>query len=224
MRKLVGFFGQSGCGKTTLINSFDGRFFNNHQIKVVPNVIRTLLKRNTYYFPNHIIEMIDNGEDISDSIFKYLDSQYRLQKDSYDYVNKYVESSDDNTIIITDRSPIDYMAITKGSIEYFSKKGYVFNTNSDTDLCMKVRKYDGVVQETNNLLSSYNSVVVVYPHNDNIDLSDGVRDLFLGDEWTGDNWYEKCDVVDYSKYKHIRETDLDQRKLILEQYFDEITR
>jgi len=201
--KIVGFFGQSGSGKTTIIRNVDKRI-NNQSIIQNTGLIRYLFNKNSYTDPLNIIAenkqeiyRIESPEERNEKIFsvydKYIRSQMQLLNDwSTEVYLLTLEEYPEPSILLFDRSPIDFYAITvcgiKTIIEEFGKKLSPMNEHF-----MKLNRQIAE-DNTNNF---FNAIFVTKPwESSNINtLRDGIRDQYLSDKYTGDIWYKQYDNI-----------------------------
>jgi len=196
--KIVGFFGQSGAGKTTIIRNVDKKV-NGKIILQNTGIIRYLFKKNNYYKnPINIINDKKRKVDVItsekekeakiDEIYeKYIRSQMQLLNDWSTEVylatkEKYAQES----ILLLDRSPIDFYVLTlcglKVLIDAFGKP---LNDNGE----YFVRLNEQIAEDNTN--NFFNAIFVTKPWStSNINtLRDGIRDQYLTKDYTNDNWY-----------------------------------
>lgn len=206
--KIIGFFGQSGAGKTTIIRNVRGPI-NGQRISPCTGIIRYLFNKNVYLNPVDLLQKYD--KDLSelkgnernskiDEIYeKYIKSQMQLLNDfSTEVFLSTQHKLHKPTILLTDRSPIDFYAITVGGMNYLkSELGKVPN-----DHCQFLINLCKQTAETNTK-NFYNAIFVTYPWKDQgiNKLKDGVRDQYLTEFYTGDNWYQIIKDVDIEGVK-----------------------
>lgn len=206
--KIVGFFGQSGAGKTTIIRNVRGPI-NGHRISPSTGIIRYLFNKNSYLNPVDLLQNYRsdletaNPKELNakiDEIYeKYIRSQMQLLND---FSTEVFLSTQDNqlspSILLTDRSPIDFYAITVGGMNYLQSELNKVPNDHCTFLISVCKK----IAETNTK-NFYNSIFVTYPWNDQgiNNLKDGIRDQYLTEFYTGDNWYNIINDVDIGDVK-----------------------
>ena len=234
--KIVGFFGQSGAGKTTIIRNVNKKV-NNQMIVQNTGIIRYLFnKNNSYKNPANIIadnkqelEGIKSSEErdakISAIYEKYIRSQMQLLNDWSTEVylltqETYVEPS----ILLLDRSPIDFYAITICGLKVLKDE---FETELDPMNEYFVRLNKQISEDNTN--NFFNAIFVTKPWtNNNINtLRDGIRDQYLSDKYTGDKWYETykdMKIIEKIKTFYIEEdiTDLYKRAKLVSEKLSEI--
>ena len=200
--KIVGFFGQSGAGKTTIIRSVadnvDGR-------KVYKNtgIIRYLFTKNvnSYKSPNDFISQKDAimaeanpGSQIATMYERYIKSQFQLMNDfSTEVFTAARADYPKPSVMLLDRCPLDFHALTEcGVAHLLSVFGGKMNKNHNFYLD---REKTTAVYNTTKF---FDAIFVVKPWaNGSINgLVDGVRDQYLSPFYAGDNWYSKIDGLD----------------------------
>jgi ABC-type dipeptide/oligopeptide/nickel transport system ATPase component len=207
--KIVGFFGQSGSGKTTIIRNVDKKV-NNQVIFQNTGIIRYLFKKNDYYVnPAGLVDeclekvnALKNGEKNAeiDIIYeRYIRSQFQLLNDwSTEVYMTTTESYSTPSILLVDRSPIDFYVLTLCGMEYlqevFKKKMNQFCTY----LISLIRQT--AEDNTNNFL---NAIFITKPWktSDINNLKDGIRDQYLTDGYIGENWYPRFDDINLTETK-----------------------
>lgn len=202
--KIVGFFGQSGSGKTTIIRNTDKKSNGRPLIKEL-GIIRYLFKKNDYYLnPKQLIDEnysivealtdIDQKNAKIDEIYeKYIRSQFQLLNDwSTEIYIKTTETYYTPTILLVDRSPIDFYVLSMCGMNKLIKK-FGKEPNSTYDHFIKLIKKTAE-SNTNNFL---NAVFVTKPWKSDSkeELIDGVRDQYLDEEYTGTSWYDLFDDI-----------------------------
>lgn len=204
--KIVGFFGQSGSGKTTIIRNVDKRV-NNQAIIQNTGIVRYLFKKNnSYQDPINIIaeskqekdnaQEKDNTQETDKTIGvyeRYIRSQMQLLNDwSTEVFLLTQEVYPEPSILLLDRSPIDFYVMTvcgiNTLIDEFGKK-----LSPMDEHFLKLNKQIAE-DNTNNF---FNAIFVTKPWGDsNINtLRDGIRDQYLSEKYTGDVWYEQYDKI-----------------------------
>jgi len=198
--KIVGFFGQSGSGKTTIIRNVDKRV-NNQMIIQNTGIIRYLFnKNNSYKNPVNIIT--DNKQELADikstqerdakiSVIyeNYIRSQMQLLNDwSTEVYLLTQEIYTEPSILLFDRSPIDFYAITVCGLKVL-KDEFEKELDPMNEYFLRLNKQIAE-DNTNNF---FNAIFVTKPwSNNNINtLRDGIRDQYLSDKYTGDIWYDQ---------------------------------
>jgi hypothetical protein len=206
--KIIGFFGQSGAGKTTIIRNVRGPI-NGHRISPSTGIIRYLFNKNTYVNPVGLLQTYrdviegatpDELNTKIDEIYeKYIKSQMQLLNDFSTEV--FLSTQDTHTtpvMLLTDRSPIDFYAITVGGMKYLQSQ----LNKEPNDHC---KFLIGLCKETAevNTKNFYNAIFVTHPwKTQGINrLKDGIRDQYLTEFYTGDNWYKIMEDVDIGDVK-----------------------
>ena len=202
--KVVGFFGQSGSGKTTIIRNVDKRI-NGHIVVQNTGIIRYLFKKNNYYKnPLSIIadeqKAIDatppeERDDKIASVYEiYIRSQIRLLNDwSTEVYIATKEKCAKPTILLLDRSPIDFYVITICGIQLLID---AFGKELDSNAKYFIRLNKKIAEDNTN--NFFDSIFITKPwSSSNINtLRDGIRDQYLSDNYTGDNWYSHYDTME----------------------------
>lgn len=207
--KIVGFFGQSGAGKTTIIRNVRGPI-NGQRIAPYTGIIRYLFGKNntngkkTYINPDEILHKYkgdletmkpkEKAAKIDEIYEKYIKSQMQLLNDFSTEV--FLATQDKHyspTVLMTDRSPIDFYAITVCGMKYLQselKRKPNDHCKYLIDLCKKTAEI--------NTKNFFKAVFVTYPWKDQgiNKLKDGIRDQYLTDFYTGANWYKIIKEVD----------------------------
>jgi len=188
--KIVGFFGQSGAGKTTIIRNVDKKV-NGQIVLQNTGIIRYLFKKNNNYKnPVDIISKKDSipPEKINELVYeKYIRSQMQLLNDwSTEMFLSTLEHYLTPSILLLDRSPVDFYVITLGGLKVLTKE-FGVELNSDNQHLLEINRKIAE-DNTNNF---FDAVFITKPwNNGNINtLCDGVRDQYLAEEYTGENWY-----------------------------------
>jgi ABC-type dipeptide/oligopeptide/nickel transport system ATPase component len=207
--KIVGFFGQSGSGKTTIIRNVDKKV-NDQVIFQNTGIIRYLFKKNDYYLnPQGLVDenlervnALKNGEKNAeiDIIYeKYIRSQFQLLNDwSTEIYMSTMESYSSPCILLVDRSPVDFYSLTICGMKYlqevFKKKMNQFCTY----LISLIRQT--AEDNANNFL---NAIFITKPWktSDINNLKDGIRDQYLTDDYVGENWYSNFEDVNLTETK-----------------------
>jgi len=207
--KIVGFFGQSGSGKTTIIRNVDKKV-NDQVIFQNTGIIRYLFKKNDYYLnPQGLVDenlervnALKNGEKNAeiDIIYeKYIRSQFQLLNDwSTEIYMSTMESYSSPCILLVDRSPVDFYSLTICGMKYlqevFKKKMNQFCTY----LISLIRQT--AEDNSNNFL---NAIFITKPWktSDINNLKDGIRDQYLTDDYVGENWYSNFEDVNLTETK-----------------------
>lgn len=204
---VVGFFGQSGAGKSTVIRSIPSLVGGKCVIKKT-DVIRSLFSQNPngYRNPQEFISQKDEmlskanpGSLIAEMYMKYIRSQFQLMNDFSTEVFEAVRQDyPSKSIMLFDRCPMDFQVLTECGLnrlhEDFGGK-YNSNHNLFRDLIKKT--------SIENTKKFFDVIFVVKPWlTENINnLNDGVRDQYLGNHFTGDNWYGRLNGIDFENTK-----------------------
>jgi len=232
--KVVGFFGQSGSGKTTIIRNVSKKI-NGNVVYQNTGIIRYLFGKGNYTNPKLLIDRntvrISKIEDKKeknkeiDKIYEeYIRSQFQLLNDwSTEIYTATTEQYSSPSILLVDRSPIDFYALTlcgmKELKEAFGKK-----LNDMCELLLRLVKKTAEFN-TNNFI---NAIFVTKPWktSDINNLKDGVRDQYLLDTYTGDNWYPKYNDINLDETKTFtideNVTDLQERAELVNKCLEEI--
>ena len=233
--QIVGFFGQSGAGKTTIIRN-TMPVVNGKTVLQNTGIIRYLFQKNDYYTnPIDLFkknEMIINDakpqEKIAkiDEIYeKYIRSQFQLLNDFSTEVflasrDKYATKS----ILLVDRSPLDFYALTIGGLSFLKSK-LNRKLNPQCKVLLDLLKKTA---ETNTK-NFFDAIIVTKPWQDipKVDeLEDGVRDQYLSEWYVGDNWYNTLSDVSIGDVKQFEIAEniknLKSRAELAELYISEI--
>jgi hypothetical protein len=224
--KCIGYFGQSGAGKSTIIR-FTSPTVGEYSLISYTNIIRSLYTKNpdTYKSPKDILEMIEyhinsspsNGK-IQQAYEKYIRSQFQLLNDYSTEVFLYRrEKLNEKAILQFDRSPIDFYTVTVCGVEYLQSKFGGAELSKQNKHLLSLCK----TTAENNTKNFFNGIYVTYPwtSNDSETLRDGVRDLYLSEYYTGDKWYGRIKELDLEgvKFYDLKSdvTDLHERAEIV---------
>jgi len=238
--KVAGFFGQSGSGKTTIIRNVK-KSVNGRNIYQNVGIIRYLFgKLNSngecnYTNPQELID--NNYEKISklegkekakeiDAVYeKYIRSQFQLLNDWSSEVFSEIRSEYTTpSILLVDRSPIDFYTLTLCGLKELKSK---FGKTSYNNICQILLR---LLKETAEYNSNtfINAIFVTKPWkaDDINNLKDGVRDQYLQDYYTGDNWYSRYKDIKLTKTMtfNIDEntTDLQERANLVNKCLEEV--
>lgn len=233
--KLIGFFGQSGAGKTTIIRNVN-QSINGYNIVQSTGIIRYLFGKNprSYSSPTDILnkygrdlddlKLPERNAKIDEMYEKYIRSQMQLLNDfSSEVFNQFRDTYTDRTVILFDRSPVDFYAITKCGVNYLHS---ILNKELNP-LCEKLLELCKQTAETNTK-NLFDAICVTYPwkKSELSTLNDGVRDHYLSEFYVGDNWYNIIntinigDVDTFSINSDI--TDLLHRAKVVDLYIEKI--
>jgi hypothetical protein len=202
--KLIGFFGQSGAGKTTIIRNVKQ---SNNGYNIIPStgIIRYLFGKNprSYSSPNDILNRygrdldelkpLERNAKIDEMYEKYIRSQMQLLNDfSSEVFNQFREIYPSKTIILFDRSPVDFYAITACGVNYLKS----ILKNDLNPICLKLLDICKKTAETNTQ-NLFDVICVTYPwkKSELSTLNDGVRDHYLSEFYVGDNWYNVINSI-----------------------------
>ena len=204
---VVGFFGQSGAGKSTVIRSIPGEI-NGKAVIRKTDIIRSLFAENPNQYKNpmefisqkaDIMAEPNPGSLIAQMYDRYIRSQFQLMNDfSSEVFDAVRQNYPAKSIMLFDRCPLDFFALTEcGLSRLMEDFGGKFNKNHNLfrDLAKKTA--------TENTKKFFDVIFVVKPWlSENINtLSDGVRDQYLSGHYTGDNWYAKIEGFDLGNTK-----------------------
>jgi hypothetical protein len=209
--KVVGFCGQSGAGKTTIIRKLpevDGkRFIRN------TGIIRYLFSKNngphttnnSYVSPRDILDIYNKlgdatpNQKVNELYERYIRSQMQLMNDfSSEVFYASREAHIEETYLFTDRTPLDFAILTECGIKQLqSIMGGELNSHHKRliELCRSTA--------LKNTKQFFDGVFVTKPWlgDDTEVLTDGVRDQYLSEYYTGDNWYSNVKGIDESVTK-----------------------
>jgi hypothetical protein len=200
----IGFFGESGAGKTSIIKNMPS-IIDGMPVFQKTGIIRYLFQINSKKYTNPEKLLLENAEDLRtltgenlyikiQQIYEtYLKSQLQLLNDfSTEAFNILREPQIVRSYILFDRSPVDFYALTICGLEYLKNK--LNNTRVDDFVATYVKYIKSTAQHNTNLL--FDKVVVVPAWNSTKkSLEDGVRDQYLTEFYTGENWYERLGDV-----------------------------
>lgn len=233
--KVIGFFGQSGAGKTTIIRNVKGPIKGNI-IMQNTGIIRYLFQRNEgYTSPKELlnkyeseVDTLKSNEKLSkiDEIYeKYIRSQFQLLNDfsTEVFLGTREENHSKNGYLLIDRSPIDFYTLTVCGIEYLKEKlGKELNSTC-LYLIELVRKTAEV-----NTRNFFDGIMITKPwkSEDTNEFKDGVRDQYLLEHYTGENWYNKVNDINIENVPTFtideNVTDLFKRAEVVELYLQEV--
>ena len=233
--KVVGFFGQSGAGKTTIIRNVKGPI-NGSLVMQNTGIIRYLFQRNDNY--TSPVELLSKYEDelknmkpteksnkIDEIYEKYIRAQFQLLNDfsTEVYLGIRGDTHTKDSFLLIDRSPIDFYTLTVCGVNYLKDQlGKKHNANS--------QKLIELVRQTaeNNTRNFFDVIMVTKPWKaeGGREFRDGVRDQYLGEHYAGDNWYNCADDINLEGIPQftIKEeiTDLFKRAEVVEMYLKEV--
>ena len=233
--KLIGFFGQSGAGKTTIIRNVKDSI-NGYTVIPSTGITRYLFGKNprSYSSPNDILNRY--GRDIDDlkpqersarideMYEKYIRSQMQLLNDySTEVFNQLRDVYPTKTIILVDRSPIDYYAITYCGVSYLKS----ILKQELNPICVKLLEICKNTTEVNTK-NLFDYICVTYPWKttESSTLNDGVRDQYLSEFYVGDNWYNVMNNVNIGNIPTFSIddsiTDLLQRAKVVDSFISKI--
>ncbi len=204
---VVGFFGQSGAGKSTVIRSIPSDVAGKTIIRKT-DIIRSLFAENPnqYRNPMEFINQKDSimaepnpGSLIAQMYDKYIRSQFQLMNDFSTEVFEAVRTDyPTKSFMLFDRCPLDFYALTEcGLSRLMSEFGGKFNKNH---ILFRELAKKTAIENTKKFFDVIFVVKPWIPENINT-LSDGIRDQYLGEHYTGDNWYSKISGIDLGNTK-----------------------
>jgi hypothetical protein len=205
--KMIGLFGQSGAGKTTVIRNVKTPI-NGHVVGYNTGIIRYLFQKNgDYQSPMALLRQyndelshlkdIEKENKLDEIIEKYIRSQLQLLNDfSTEVFINARENTDIQKYMLLDRSPIDFYALTVCGLKYLSDKINKEPSGNALHLLALLKKT--AEQNTRNF---FTSIIITkpwkqYPSSED---RDGVRDEYLSAHFVGSNWYDRfaeCDIGD----------------------------
>lgn len=224
---VVGFFGQSGAGKTTIIKNLPNIIAGMPLVSytgIIRYLFRINMNNKKYTNPTKILS--ENQDDLnhmnkSDKINKvheiyekYIRSQLQLLNDySSEVFNATREIRIVPALLVFDRSPVDFYALSICGIKYLQDNLDNIPLNQQ---CLNLLNITKMTSEKNaNFL--FNLIISTPPWQEtNINsLNDGVRDQYLSNYYIGDNWYSKSLDINFTKTKLVNLsseiTNLDRR-------------
>ena len=210
--KMIGLFGQSGAGKTSIIKNLPDEF---NKIPLVKNIgiIRKLFQNNPDKYSNPEGLLKEFKQQIKDYevtfifqeiAFKYIKSQLNLLNDfSAECYSNYRELRTIPSIILFDRSPVDFYILTLCGLEFIMDnlniKGDLKANLNNQNLTFLDFIRDTSIHNTNLM---FDTIITVLPWSDSMnELQDGVRDQYLASKYTGDNWYYKANNIVFNNTK-----------------------
>lgn len=208
--KVVGFFGQSGSGKTTIIKGMPSVVAGKPVIQET-GTIRKLFSKNptTYRNPGEFVAQKSQimsegnpGSIIAQMYEKYIKSQFQLLNDYSTEVFMGVrEQSASPNFILFDRCPLDFHVLTECGMSHLMSE-FGGKLNKTHSLFMSLAKKTAC----ENTANFFDAIFIIKPwttpNTSNINaFTDGVRDQYLSSHYVGDNWYSKIDGLDIGKTK-----------------------
>lgn len=203
--KIVGFFGQSGAGKTTIIRNVKGPI-NGNLVMQNTGIIRYLFQRNDgYTSPVELLNKYDSffkgdasqkekNSKIDEIYEKYIRSQFQLLNDfsTEVYIGAREENYTKNSFLLIDRSPLDFYTLTVCGVNYLKEKLGKKHNSTCQHLIDLVRK-----TAEDNTRNFFDAIVVTKPwkSTNSKEFKDGVRDQYLHSAYTDENWYNKADDI-----------------------------
>lgn len=233
--KIVGFFGQSGAGKTTIIRNVKGPI-NGSLVTQNTGIIRYLFQRNdNYTSPVELLQKYKADLDIMksneksakiDEIYeKYIRSQFQLLNDfsTEVYIASRPENHTKDSFLLIDRSPIDFYTLTVCGVNYLKEHLGREHNEGCQKLIELVRKTAEI-----NTRNFFDVIAVTKPWKaeGGREFKDGVRDQYLGEHYAGENWYSKMDDINLDGIPQFtieeKITDLFRRAEIVELCLQEV--
>lgn len=203
---VIGFFGQSGAGKTTIIKQITSMVGRMPTIQYT-GIIRQLFQNNPQRYVNPEQLLLEYAEKlvvkkerpvIAQEIYEtYIRSQLQLLNDFSTEVFMVVrEGNIVPSILLFDRSPVDFYTLTVCGVNFLKSK------LDNVELSRHCKYFIELTRKT----AEYNSnllldkIIVTYPWNNNTNsLVDGVRDQYLTEFYTGNNWYSHIKDIKLNK-------------------------
>lgn len=208
--KIVGFFGQSGSGKTTIIKGLPSMVAGTPIIQET-GTIRKLFSKNPTAYKNpvefiaqkeQIMAEGNPGSMIAQMYEKYIRSQFQLLNDfSTEVFLAAREQTPSKNLILFDRCPLDFHVLTECGVSHLMSE-FGGKMNKTHNLFMGLAKKTAV----ENTVKFFDAIFVVKPweapNKANINVfNDGVRDQYLNNHYVDDNWYGRLGGLDLGQTK-----------------------
>jgi len=233
--KVVGFFGQSGAGKTTIIRNVKSPI-NGNLVMQNTGIIRYLFQRNDNYTSpvellqkySHdlkVMKPVEKSAKIDEIYEKYIRSQFQLLNDfsTEVYLGTRDDNNNKNSFLLIDRSPIDFYTLTVCGVNYLKEQlGKKHN-----EQCQRLIELVRTTAE-NNTRNFFDVIMVTEPWKaeGGREFRDGVRDQYLGEHYAGENWYKCANDINLEGIPQFiieeKVTDLYKRAEIVEMYLREV--
>ena len=208
--KIVGFYGQSGAGKTTVIRNVPDLVGGKSIIKNT-GTIRYLFTKNpdSYRNPMEFISQKDAvmadknpGAQIAHIYERYIRSQFQLMNDFSTEV--FLSAREDYavpSVMMFDRCPMDFNSITECGMEQLRSE-FGGKLNKIHSSFMALEKKAAI----ENTVKFFDAIFIVKPwvapdSKQSSTLKDGVRDQYLSEHYVDANWYSKLDGIDLGTTK-----------------------
>ena len=201
----IGLFGESGAGKTTIIKNLPS-ILHGKPVFQKTGIIRYLFQINSKKYTNPDKLLLENSQDLANCqgleeryvriqwmYETYLKSQLQLLNDfSTEVYNTLRDPQIVTSYLVFDRSPVDFYALTVCGINYLKNK--LGGVEVDSSIVRYVEYIKKTAQHNSNLL--FDKIITVPAWNSSSKtLEDGVRDQYLTEFYTGDNWYGRINDV-----------------------------
>ncbi len=200
----VGLFGESGAGKTTIIKNLPS-MLHGKPVFQKTGIIRYLFQINSKKYTNPDKLLLENSQDLNnlsgdDKYIRmqwmyetYLKSQLQLLNDfSTEVFNTLREPQIVPSYLVFDRSPVDFYALTMCGINYLRDK--FGGVEVDPGIFTYVNYIRKTAQHNSNLL--FDKIITIPAWNSTSkSLEDGIRDQYLTEFYTGENWYGRINDI-----------------------------
>ena len=224
--KVVGFYGQSGAGKTTIIRNVPDEI---NEVAVTKNtgILKYLYGKNNYYVhPNDCVDSYyqetknspdANKTDIANSIIeKYIRSSFQLLNDFSTEIYMLNKEFTDTSagVILVDSSPIDYYAMLMCGVRMLKDEFGVNELSYDMNHLIELAKKTALTTTEN----FFDYVVITRPWQERGAkvMNTRIRDQYMGDYFIGRNWYEKIEDFEFKSTKTVtlRESEILTKRIV----------
>lgn len=208
--KVIGFFGQSGSGKTTIIKGLPSVVGGTPIIQET-GTIRKLFSKNPTAYKNpaefiaqkeQIMAEGNPGSMIAQMYEKYIRSQFQLLNDfSTEVFLSAREPAATKNFVLFDRCPLDFHVLTECGVSHLMDE-FGGKMNKTHNLFLGLAKKTAI----ENTMKFFDAIFIVKPwetpNTSNINVfNDGVRDQYLNNHYVGNNWYGRLDGLDLGRTK-----------------------
>lgn len=198
--KSIGMFGQSGAGKTTILRHVSTKI-GEYEIVPCIGIVRYLYQKNDRYLsPQNVITKFyhPTPNQMTELVEEYVRSQFQLMNDystEMYLLRKEYLSKPTKSILVFDKSPIDFYANIVCGLSAIRKE-FDVEINNDTNKLISLAK----TTAEKNSKTLMDAVIITHPWSSTDEgiSKDGLRDHYMSDEFTGDNWYGIVDTLNLS--------------------------